>query len=63
MMPTTLRTSLIVLVISPLLLACEPEVGSESWCADMKEKPQGDWTFNETASFTKHCLIDSMRSQ
>lgn len=40
------------------LSACEPEVGTEAWCEAQKEKPKGDWTFDETAQFTKHCVID-----
>ena len=39
------------------LSACAPEVGSEKWCAQMKEKKKGDWTANEAADFTKHCLF------
>ena len=39
------------------LTGCAPEVGSEKWCAQMKEKPKGDWTANELADFTKHCLF------
>lgn len=39
------------------LAACSPEVGSEKWCANMKEKPKGEWTANEAADFAKHCLI------
>ncbi len=39
------------------LSACAPEVGSEKWCEQMKEKPKGDWTANEAADFTKHCLF------
>ena len=37
--------------------ACAPEVGSEQWCNDMKEKPKGDWSVNEASDFTKHCLL------
>ena len=37
--------------------ACEPEVGSEAWCNDLKEKPKGDWTANEAADFAKHCVL------
>ena len=37
--------------------ACSPEVGSEAWCEDMKEKPKGDWTANEAADFAKHCVL------
>jgi hypothetical protein len=27
-----------------LLVGCSPEVGSDEWCGDMKEKPKKDWT-------------------
>ena len=37
--------------------ACAPEVGSKEWCADMKEKPKGDWSTNEAKDFAKHCLL------
>lgn len=40
-------------------LGCSPEIGSEEWCTNMKEKPKGDWTTNEAADFTKHCLFKS----
>ncbi len=40
-----------------LLSGCAPEVGSKEWCAQMKEKPKGDWTANEVADFTKNCLF------
>jgi len=39
------------------LSGCAPEVGSEKWCALMKEKPKGEWTANEAADFTKSCLF------
>lgn len=39
------------------LTACAPEVGSEAWCADMKEKPKGEWTANEATDFAKHCIF------
>ena len=40
-----------------LLTACASEVGSEPWCANLKEKPKGDWTANEVSDYTKHCLF------
>ena len=40
-----------------MLTGCAPEVGSERWCKEMKEKPKGDWTANEAADFAKHCLL------
>ena len=40
-----------------LLSACAPEIGSEKWCAQMKEKAKGEWTANEMADFAKHCIF------
>jgi len=39
------------------LTACAPEVGSDAWCAEMKEKPKADWTTNQTADFAKSCVF------
>lgn len=36
---------------------CSPEVGSEAWCKKMTEKPKGEWTANEAADYTKHCIF------
>lgn len=52
--PALLAASLATLL---LLSGCSPEVGSPEWCADMKEKPKGEWTANELGDFTKHCLL------
>ncbi len=38
------------------LSACAP-VGSERWCANMKEKPKGDWSVNEMSDYAKHCVF------
>ncbi|MEQ8506784.1 MAG: DUF3012 domain-containing protein [Rhodospirillales bacterium] len=51
-----LAASIAVLSIMALG-ACSPEVGSKEWCDDLKEKPKGDWTANEAADFTKHCIL------
>jgi DUF3012 family protein len=49
---------LLGIIISIISLAgCAPEIGSEEWCEDMKEKPKGDWTANEAKDFTKYCLL------
>ena len=55
--PTTRHSTLAVLVCLLGLAACAPEVGSEAWCEDMKEKPKGEWTANEAAEFAKSCLL------
>jgi hypothetical protein len=39
------------------LSACAPEVGSEKWCENMNDKPKADWSMNEAADYTKHCLL------
>ncbi|WP_404424117.1 DUF3012 domain-containing protein [Thalassospira australica] len=46
-----------VLMVMGTLGACSPEVGSKEWCADMKEKPKGDWSANEATDFAKHCIF------
>ncbi len=50
-------TLLLLPALVALLTACAPEVGSEAWCQDMKEKAKADWTANEAADFAKHCLF------
>ncbi len=39
------------------LISCAPEVGSERWCANMKEKPKDNWTMSEAADYAKHCIL------
>lgn len=39
------------------LEACAPEIGSDKWCANLKEKPKGDWTMTEAKDFAKHCIL------
>ena len=46
-----------VMVTFAGLLGCSPEVGSETWCKKLDEKPKGDWTVNEMGDYTKHCII------
>ncbi|MEJ2093606.1 MAG: DUF3012 domain-containing protein [Gammaproteobacteria bacterium] len=44
-------------VIMLLLTGCSPEVGTEAWCNGLSEKPKGEWTSNEAANYTRHCLF------
>jgi len=39
--------------------SCAPEIGSESWCKKMDEKPKGDWTANEAGEYAKSCVFRS----
>ncbi|MCH1924082.1 DUF3012 domain-containing protein [Shewanella sp. C32] len=41
------------------LSACAPEVGSDAWCQQMKQKSAGDWTANEATDYAKHCVFKS----
>jgi Protein of unknown function (DUF3012) len=58
-MNTTTRLAILSLtaLIASFLWGCAPEVGSDQWCANLKEKPKGDWSLNETADYAKHCII------
>jgi hypothetical protein len=43
--------------LTVLFGGCSPEVGSDKWCAAMKEKNKEDWTVREIKDFTEHCLF------
>ncbi|OOZ41947.1 hypothetical protein BOW53_01905 [Solemya pervernicosa gill symbiont] len=40
-----------------IITACSPEVGSDAWCKQMKEKPKGEWSANEAGEYTKNCIL------
>lgn len=49
---------LICIMAAALLLnACSAEVGSDAWCADIKEKPKSEWSSNDAGNFAKHCVF------
>ena len=48
----------LALSLSTLATGCAPEVGSERWCAQMKETAKADWSANEAVDFAKLCLFD-----
>jgi len=52
-----MKKAFLALIIIFPMLGCSPEVGSEKWCASLKEKPTGDWTQTETAEYAKNCII------
>ncbi len=55
---TTRCTTFAMTALLALLLGgCAPEVGSDKWCANLKEKPKGDWSLNETTDYAKHCIM------
>ena len=56
-MRTAVLKHALLAAVFTLLSACSPEVGSKAWCEEMKKKPKGEWTANEAADFTKHCIF------
>ncbi|MDH5639964.1 MAG: DUF3012 domain-containing protein [Nitrospira sp.] len=50
------RITLVAVVVLSLS-ACAPEIGSERWCNNLKEKPKSDWSMNEATNYTKHCIF------
>ncbi|EHK9014968.1 DUF3012 domain-containing protein [Vibrio vulnificus] len=53
-----MRTTLLALLSVLPLSACS-EVGSESWCNDMRDKPKSEWNGQNTLDFAKHCLLNN----
>ncbi|WP_369798631.1 DUF3012 domain-containing protein [Desulfuromonas sp. TF] len=39
------------------MAGCSPEVGSEAWCEDMRDKPRKEWSASDAADYAKHCLF------
>jgi len=52
-----MKYSLIVLLVTFLITACAPKVGSDEWCASMKQKSKSDWTAQETKDFAQYCIF------
>jgi hypothetical protein len=46
----------LALLLSAACISCA-KVGSDEWCANMDEKPKGDWTANEAGDYAKYCVI------
>ena len=53
----TCLTLALITAAGLMIGACSPEVGSDEWCADMKEKDKGNWTASEAADFARHCVL------
>lgn len=55
-----MKIKLLVSVIAIVsIAACSPEIGSDTWCEAMVDKPKGDWTANEATDFAKNCVFKS----
>lgn len=47
----------LVITLAATATACSPKVGSDGWCTMMNDKPKGDWSGNDAAAYTKHCVL------
>jgi hypothetical protein len=56
-MTKAMMMALFIGVSAIATVACSPEVGSEEWCSDLKEKSKGDWTASEAGDFAKNCVL------
>ncbi len=54
-MKQALTAGLMVIVF---VAGCSPEVGSERWCRNMKDKPKADWTLGETRDYARYCMLE-----
>jgi len=52
-----MKKTMFAIIVIFQISACAPEVGSEKWCSNLKEKPKGDWTVNEAKDYAKHCIF------
>ena len=53
----SLWRAVLLMGVTTWLAACAPEVGSERWCEQMRDKPRGDWTANEALEFARSCVL------
>ncbi len=44
-------------VLALLMFSCSPEVGSQTWCEKMVDKPKADWSAKEAADYAENCLF------
>jgi hypothetical protein len=45
------------LIFAVAVVACSPEVGSDKWCAKIKETDKGQWTADDASNYAKHCIF------
>ncbi|CAH8220459.1 DUF3012 domain-containing protein [Vibrio aestuarianus] len=48
-----------LVLVSLISLAACSDVGSESWCNEMKEKPKNEWSAQSAVDYAKFCIFQS----
>ena len=52
-----MKLKFLVLALFALSLTACDRVGSDKWCAKLKDKPKSDWTMEEAGDYTKYCVM------
>jgi hypothetical protein len=52
-----MKSSILILVATTILLAACDRVGSEAWCEKQSQKPKNEWTMDEAGDYTKYCVL------
>ncbi|KLN66639.1 DUF3012 domain-containing protein [Vibrio sp. VPAP30] len=39
------------------LSACQAEVGTQTWCDEMTDKPKSEWNAQGAVDYAKHCVL------
>ena len=52
----TTMIKIFALAICIALLSSCAKVGSERWCAQLKDTPKAEWSLEDATNFSKHCL-------
>jgi len=53
--------TIFALLIALSFSACSAEPGTKAWCDAIKQKPKGEWTADDAATFTKYCLLGNYK--
>ena len=53
-----MRKIFLALIMVLPLAGCSPEVGSDEWCANMKDESTGNWTQTKTKEYARNCVFN-----
>jgi hypothetical protein len=51
------------ILLTLLLSACAPEVGTREWCEDMDDTPKGDWSTNDAKAYARYCVLNTYKDE
>ena len=53
----TISIAVTMLFACMLMSSCASKVGSDAWCAKLKDTSKADWSLNDTKNYAKHCVF------